>query len=290
MTPVVTGVGRTSGQPARPRIAGVGTQGDEDPFESHRQQVAAVLPTGDTQAIKSLYVALGADLEAAAADDLGSVPLLSFPETAAVVSTLLGGVEGTLLDAGCGPQPALSLLLGSSPGRHVVAVDIGEGMVRLARAVAAGRGVRLSPVVGDLESLPFRAGAFAGIACDDTIEHVPDDRAAVGELARVLAPAGRLVLATPNRVSAQVLVRRTRDALRRRRLPASAYYAATSHLREYSWRDLERLVAGAFHVRERASVPWSGGRKHRMATWITGYPGARRLGRMVVVALEKRRP
>src|SRR5439155_6090134 len=110
-------------------------------------------------------------------------------------------------------------------------LDSGLGTVRLARSLGEARGVGLLGVVGDVERLPFREGAFDGILCDDTVEHLPDDRAGVAELVRVLARRGRLVLATPNRHSFDVLRRKAADRLRRKSLPSSHYFSSNSHLR-----------------------------------------------------------
>jgi hypothetical protein len=83
-------------------------------------------------------------------------------------------------------------------------------------------------------------------------------------------------------------VAKVRDRLARRRRPAAAYFQATSHLREYTWPELEALVRPALDVRSRAGVGWSGGGVHRLATWVTGRGPGRRLSRMVVVAAEPR--
>ncbi|MDJ1008334.1 MAG: methyltransferase domain-containing protein [Paracoccaceae bacterium] len=49
----------------------------------------------------------------------------------------------------------------------------------------------------DLTRLPFADAAFDAIVCSHVLEHVPDDRAAFAELARVLAPGGHALLLTP---------------------------------------------------------------------------------------------
>ena len=136
--------------------------------------------------------------------------------------------------------------------------------------------------------LTFRATAFEGAVCDDTIEHLPDDARGVAELARVLASSARVVLATPNRHSAEVLWRKSVDRLRGERRAAPAYYAATSHLREYTWPELERLVRPVLRVRRRAAVGWDGGWKRRLATRLSSRPPLRRLARMVVIEAEPR--
>lgn len=53
-------------------------------------------------------------------------------------------------------------------------------------------------VVADAMRLPFRTGAFSHTVCSEVLEHLPDDRAALGELARVTAPGGRLIVTFPH--------------------------------------------------------------------------------------------
>jgi SAM-dependent methyltransferase len=246
--------------------------------------VESAFAGGDPSSIKQVYVSLGSLLEEAVGDDLGDVPLLSLPETAPVVASLLSDVTGPVLDAGCGPMPGLSLeLVGRDPARRIVAMDIGLGIVRLACRTASARGVSLIGVVGDLERLPFRDDAFAGEVCDDTIEHVPADATAVAELARCLKPRAPLVMATPNRRSAEVVVHKVRDRLARRRRESSDYFAAASHLREYTWRSLDELLAPYFTVQKRAAVGWPGSGRRRVATILTGVGPLRAWSRMLVV-------
>jgi len=54
--------------------------------------------------------------------------------------------------------------------------------------------------VATAESLPFPAGAFGVVLSHEVIEHVTDDRQAVADAVRVLAPGGRLAIFAPNRL------------------------------------------------------------------------------------------
>ncbi|MFZ6004379.1 MAG: class I SAM-dependent methyltransferase [Actinomycetota bacterium] len=259
-----------------------------DPLVTIRERGREVVATGDPVQIKALYAEFSDLLHDTYGDDADGVPVLSRPETLAAISRLMGDARGLVLDAGCGPNPVAALALGGREDRSVVGLDIGLGTVRLARMVAARAGIEILPVVGDLEALPFAAGTFGSVVCDDTIEHVPDDARSISELARVLRPRGRMVLATPNRWNIDVLVRKLSDRLHRVRRPASAYYATTSHLREYRWTELSQLLDPLFSVRRRASVGWQGGRKRRLATRIVGLPMLRNLDQMLVVEAEVR--
>jgi hypothetical protein len=95
-----------------------------------------------------------------------------------------------------------------------------------------------------------------------------------------------VIVATPNRHSLEVLWRKLNDRLRGRRLPASAYYAAESHLREYTPRELAAVVAGSLRVQRFAVVGWQRGRKGRLATKLVHRQPLRRFTRTVVAVTE----
>jgi SAM-dependent methyltransferase len=49
----------------------------------------------------------------------------------------------------------------------------------------------------DLTKLTYKTGEFAALMCFEVLEHVPDFRAAISELGRVLRPGGKLVMSAP---------------------------------------------------------------------------------------------
>jgi len=260
-----------------------------DPFERHRLKTDEAIASGDEAAIKNLYVELGRDVwELADGESDYEVPVLSAPETLSAVTAALAGTGGLILDAGCGPNPAVALALASDPSRSVVALDLGWGMVRTARSVAERQGVRLLAVAGDVERLPFRKGTFDGVVCDDTIEHLPDDQAGVRELSRVVRPGSLALLATPNRHSAAVLWTRVRDRVGGVRKSAGNYFVASSHLREYTWPEFERLVGQFFVIDSRRPVGWQSGPKKRMLTRLLWLPGVSRMSQMIVLQCHPR--
>ncbi len=55
----------------------------------------------------------------------------------------------------------------------------------------------LPGVQADMQRLPFADGTFDGIFCLHVLEHVPDDRAGIAELRRVLRPGGEAVIVVP---------------------------------------------------------------------------------------------
>jgi SAM-dependent methyltransferase len=110
-----------------------------------------------------------------------------------LVDTLVeeGDLAGRrVLDVGCGTG-RLALAL-AERGAKVWGVDPSEAMLAKARA-AAGRQVGFK--LGTAEALPFKDGWFERAALR-LVVHLVDRRRALPELARVLAPAGRVVVAT----------------------------------------------------------------------------------------------
>ena len=102
-----------------------------------------------------------------------------------------------VLDVACGTGLVTFAAAGAvGPGGLVTGVDLSEGMVAIARAQAARRGaghVRFERM--DAEHLDLPAASFDAAVCALGLMYVPDARQAVGEMARVLSPGGRVVAA-----------------------------------------------------------------------------------------------
>jgi len=96
------------------------------------------------------------------------------------------------LDAGCGDGRYLAALAGELPVRRA-GIDISERILETARTRTDAE-LRQA----NLESIPFGDAEFDLVLCSQVIEHVLDAPAAVRELARVLRPAGVLVISTDN--------------------------------------------------------------------------------------------
>ncbi|MBA3949912.1 MAG: methyltransferase domain-containing protein [Acidobacteria bacterium] len=82
-------------------------------------------------------------------------------------------------------------------GAAVFGVDISEPTLRLAHEGFAPGALRAA--LADTRRLPFADGSFDVVYSMGTIEHFDESQSAVGEMARVLRPGGRLVLGVPNR-------------------------------------------------------------------------------------------
>ncbi|HXE46264.1 MAG TPA: methyltransferase domain-containing protein [Conexibacter sp.] len=105
----------------------------------------------------------------------------------------------SVLDVGCGPG-ILSVLAAPqvSPGGSVTGVDVAEGMLAVAREKAAEQGVgdAVAFQLGDMHELPFADDSFDAVVCSYAMFFAQSVTAVGRELWRVLAPGGRLVVAT----------------------------------------------------------------------------------------------
>lgn len=111
-------------------------------------------------------------------------------------------------DLGCGPGTSAFALARLRPDARVVGLDIAQRMVRRAsrQGRAAGLGpVRLAYTVGDATRLPFRSAVLDAVTGHSFLYQVPDRRATLAEIARVVRPGGRLLLMEPNDRPADLL-------------------------------------------------------------------------------------
>lgn len=95
---------------------------------------------------------------------------------------------GRLLDVGC----AAGFFLAEARAHYRVrGVELSDYSSRFAREQFG-----LDVFSGTLHEATFAAGSFDLVTLWDVIEHVPDPAAVLAEVARVLAPGGRVVLTT----------------------------------------------------------------------------------------------
>ena len=129
-----------------------------------------------------------------------------------------------VLDAGCGVGYGAAFL--AQYARKVVGVDRSEEAIVLARSRYATANVEF--VEADVTNLPFAPDSFDVVCAFETVEHLADPDAFVGEARRVLRPTGALIASTPR-------VRHTTTA------PKNPY-----HRIEFSQADFEQLLRRAF--------------------------------------------
>ena len=126
--------------------------------------------------------------------DMGPNPLWMLEDLLADVP-LRRGMR--VLDLGCG-RGATSVFLAEQVGVEVWAVDLwidaDENTRRFAERGLEGR---VHAVHADARALPFDDASFDAIVCVDAYEYFGTDVHALPRLLRVLAPGGRIGVATP---------------------------------------------------------------------------------------------
>jgi ubiquinone/menaquinone biosynthesis C-methylase UbiE len=96
-----------------------------------------------------------------------------------------------VLDVGCGVGDVIRAV--PSQCRRI-GVTYSQADLRLAR-MAGESGVRFLRAAAEV--LPFPAGSIDVTICLEVLEHLPDDRAAIREIGRVLKPGGQLIISVP---------------------------------------------------------------------------------------------
>jgi ubiquinone/menaquinone biosynthesis C-methylase UbiE len=102
--------------------------------------------------------------------------------------------RGTVLDLGTGPGRIAVLLAARAPGLRVVAIDLAEHMLAIARAhvAAAGLADRVQIVRADAKATGFPDGSFDMVISNSTVHHIPDPEQLFREVARVARPGAAL--------------------------------------------------------------------------------------------------
>jgi SAM-dependent methyltransferase len=106
-----------------------------------------------------------------------------------VIDGLALPASARILDAGCGSGRNMVELARRGT---VAGVELSDTSVSVARERAAGE-----VVLGSVLEMPFADASFDLAVCLDVIEHLEDDGAALGELRRVVAPGGSLLVTVP---------------------------------------------------------------------------------------------
>lgn len=100
-----------------------------------------------------------------------------------------------ILDVGSGAgQLAKHVLKYADPEAELTCIDLSHEM--LLRARQRLKSVRPRYIVSDLKHLPFADGSFDCVTCGYVLEHLPDAREGLTELARVMTPGAKMLLLT----------------------------------------------------------------------------------------------
>ncbi len=106
-----------------------------------------------------------------------------------------------VLDMGCGRGVSTALILDLLRPQCLAAFDVDASMVELARRRLARRGLddRVDLRAADATHMPYEDGLFDAVFESGVVHHVPDWRAVLAEVSRVLKSGGRFCFAEPSR-------------------------------------------------------------------------------------------
>ncbi|MGQ0482524.1 MAG: class I SAM-dependent methyltransferase [Pseudonocardia sp.] len=151
------------------------------------------------QANRAWWDADADDYQAEHGEFLGAEDFVWCPEALREADArLLGPAEALrgaqVLEVGCGAASCSRWL--ARQGAHPVGLDLSDGMLRHARALAERTGVVVPLVQAGAAQLPFQDASF-DLACSafGAVPFVADPAAVMAEVARVLRPGGRWVFA-----------------------------------------------------------------------------------------------
>ena len=116
---------------------------------------------------------------------------------AALVARLDAREGERILDLGCGTGTLAIAIAQSAPAAVMAGIDADDSMLARAQAKQVRCGTSIQWHRGFAQSLPFEAGAFDAVVSSLFFHHLrrPDKRAALAEVARVIRPGGRLLIA-----------------------------------------------------------------------------------------------
>ena len=98
---------------------------------------------------------------------------------------------GVALELGCGRGVGAELILELFEAAHVDGFDLDPRMVVRARQHLRQHGARARLWVGDAAAIAARDGQYDAVFDFGVLHHIPEWRAAIAEVRRVLAPGGR---------------------------------------------------------------------------------------------------
>jgi len=100
--------------------------------------------------------------------------------------------DNRILEVGCGGGHILRMFAEN----QLVGVDVSGEMIRKSQRNLRDYDVTLHR--GELAELRFPRDSFDRIICSEVLEHVVEPESLIAEMARILAPHGRMVVTVPN--------------------------------------------------------------------------------------------
>lgn len=146
----------------------------------------------------------------------------------------------SLLDVGCGDGTA-AYCLGKILGIKVTGIDFESIFLQ-----NASRKISTANLNIETQDFPFEAETFSNVTLIEVIEHLAKPERCLSEIARVLAPDGEFILATPNLgcLTNRLSILKGKDPL-----PiVIGHKAYDRHIRLYAKNSLEQLLSHWFEI------------------------------------------
>jgi SAM-dependent methyltransferase len=176
-------------------------------------------------------------------------------------------VGEVILDIGCGRGIECVRLAGK--GAVVIGLEPSPVMISHARNRVSQSQVKMSLVRGVGENLPFQAGAADKVLCKGALDHFPQPAEVIRQMAAVLKPEGRAIIAVANFGSLGFKIGRSIWWLRKKlgfNVPEARmlWEIPDDHTYRLDYAFLRRLVNDCFEVERISGVsmlfglPWWG--------------------------------
>jgi 2-polyprenyl-3-methyl-5-hydroxy-6-metoxy-1,4-benzoquinol methylase len=107
-------------------------------------------------------------------------------------------LEKNVLEIACGRGGFSCWFAQNFRTASLTAADFSQTAIRMGKIFAQKNDLKIDWEVCDIQNLAHATGSFDAVISCETIEHVPEPKKALTELARVLKPRGKLILTCPN--------------------------------------------------------------------------------------------
>lgn len=186
-------------------------------------------------------------------DDGHVLPSKVYPDVAFLFQRMtevtVGKVEVNgrelVLDIGCGR--AVDAIELAKKGGRCSGLDPSKKMINHAKQYIAENGMEVSLAQGAGEYLPFKTDSFDKVVCKGALDHFPYPAKAIEEMARVLKPQGKAIIAIANFESLGFRLGRWLFALEKTLLRGKArrqnvWQIPADHTLKFDYTVLKRLV------------------------------------------------
>ncbi|MBL7120286.1 MAG: class I SAM-dependent methyltransferase [Dehalococcoidia bacterium] len=208
-------------------------------------------------------------------DDKHAVPPVMNPDLAFLFQRMnevtveeVEGKEGErILDIGCG-RAIDAVELAKSKG-ECLGVEPSKTMINHARNHITEKGAEVTLIRGIGENLPFKDGSFDKVVCKGALDHFPYPDKAIEEIARVLKPRGKAIIAIANFESLSFrlgrgLFRVIEIVFRKGSGKKRVWHVPDDHAYKFDYASLRKMVEPHFRVERTIGIslffgfPWWG--------------------------------